>query len=220
MNKNYTKRSRSFNLVVYCGKRSLFKILRAYNDGISNYAFMEHDKDVFEDDTYDENDVLIHAKGDLKQPHIHLLIDFYHAHTFTAVKKMFTTEEDSPRVEFTSSRAVCFRYLCHLDNPEKYQYDYKDIVSSDIAYYEKFCKQGDKDDRDNIAEKIINDLLCNVPPAMLVSRYGRDFVIHMRQYEECAYKIQEWQFMHRNVEERSAPHLIEDDDEQLEIPFN
>lgn len=83
-------------------------------------------------------------KGDLEKVHIHLLIDFYDAHTFSAVKRMFTTVNDNPRCEPVSDRVQCYRYLIHKDNPEKFQYSKSNIVSDNIIYYEKLCVVGEK----------------------------------------------------------------------------
>lgn len=216
MSNSKSTRVRCWWLVLYLSRNELMRILMDNRDRIANYAFAYHDYDIYDDDVLDGSQNVIHKKGDLKKPHFHLLIDFFHGHTFTAVKKLFTTDDDAPRVEVTNSRKECFEYLIHRNHLDKFQYSYDIIVSPDIVYYEKFCKQGDKRENDNLAEEIINEILKGVSPRLLVARYGRDFVIHMRQYMDCAAEIRSWDLMHPK---KSLPELIPVPDEQLEIPF-
>lgn len=186
-------RYRPFTIVFYGSQAELMQIIRTYRPRIAHYAFITHDKDIYEEDLYNEDKTeLIHKKGDIAKPHIHFLVDFFNGHTLTAVKRLFTTENDKPRVDVIRDRAAQYRYLIHKDNPEKYQYNAEDIISDDINFYENICIVGDKVDSDNKAEMIINDLLRGISPRIMVSRYGRDFVIHMTQYKDCVEAIRNY----------------------------
>ena len=214
------QRYRPWTVVFYGTKRELFQILHTYECRIAHYAFITHDRDTYLEDVFESDKTTIkHAKGDLEKEHIHLIVDFFNGHTFTAVKKLFTTETDNPRVEVVGDRVAQFRYLTHKDDPEKYQYPDSDVISNDISYYENLCKHGDKKDTDNIAEQIVNDMLKGVAPRIMVSRYGRDFVIHYRQYQEMADSIRSWDFDSKvRMEARKAelePVQLEDQDENV-----
>ena len=215
-------RYRPFTIVFYGTQLELMGIIRTYRARIAHYAFIPHDKDIYDEDLYDEKkETLIHKKGDIAKQHIHLLVDFFNGHTITAVKRLFTTDNDKPRVDVVRDRAAQYRYLTHKDNPEKYQYNTADIISEDINYYEKICIVGDKVDGDNKAEMIINDLLRGVSPRIMVSRYGRDFVIHMKQYQECANEIRYYE-----ADEHIRQKILADENakkienEQLQCPFD
>ncbi len=216
-------RFRPFAIIFYGSQQELMRIIRTYRAAIANYAFITHDKDVYEEDLIDEKtNEYVHRKGEIEKVHIHILVDFFNAHTITAVKRMFTTELDKPRVEVIGDRVAQFRYLTHKDNPEKYQYSDSDIISYDINYYEKLCITGDKIDGDNKAELIINDLLRGISPRIMVARYGRDFVIHMNQYEYCAQAIRHFDSCESARKSYEAEQrLREQADKQLEMedPF-
>lgn len=217
------ERVRHFTLIFYGNEGELCKLLRVYSPRIAHYAYILHDKDCYLEDIFeDDKKTIKHNKGDIEKAHFHVLISFHHPHTFTAVKKLFTTEVDKPRVEVVRDMVAQYRYLTHKDNPEKYQYPDRDIESNDINYYEKLTIEGQKRDTDNIAESIINDLIRGVSPRLMVSRYGRDFIIHMKQYQECADLIKQYDFQ-QSVYEKNQK-LIEKEMEkvveQLECPFD
>lgn len=216
-------RFRPFAIIFYGTQEELIQIIRTYRESIAHYAYITHDKDVYEEDLIDEEtNEYVHRKGEIEKVHIHILVDFFNAHTITAVKRMFTTELDKPRVEVIGDRVAQFRYLTHKDNPEKYQYPDSDITAYDINYYEKLCITGDKIDGDNKAELIINDLLRGISPRIMVSRYGRDFVIHMKQYEECVQAIRFYDSHERALKSYEAEQRLKAQaDKQLEMenPF-
>lgn len=209
-----TDRSRHFTLVLYCSLNALQIILLNNLDCIANYAYILHDKDIYDDDVK-EGEEILHKKGDLKKAHIHMVISFYNVQRWSTVCKMFSTEEDNARVEVCNSRVAQYRYLTHADNPERYQYPKSSIVSNDINFYEKVQIHGDKKDVDNVAEKIIDDMLACVSPYLLCKRYGRDFIIHYRQYKDVVDAIRDYSSAHpkARMQTRQAIPLIEDDEE-------
>ena len=108
--------------------------------------------------------------------------------------------------------------MCHKDDPDKYQYPESDIISNDINYYEKLCLEGDKVDNDNKAESIIMDILKGVNPRIMLSRYGREYVINREKYRDYAQDIREYDCAER-LAAMDKPKFVEIEDEQLEIPF-
>lgn len=84
---------------------------------------MKHDKDVT-------------AAGELKEPHWHVVVRFSHAVPAKEAKEVLTTfgcKEAS--VQFRDSWTAVARYLCHLDDPNKTQYDPADVVEFGGADY-------------------------------------------------------------------------------------
>ncbi len=210
-------RVRPFTVIFYGSEIELKKILRDNRERIAHFAYILHDKCVYLDDLKDDNGDYVHRAGEPEKVHFHVLIDFYNAHTFNAVKRMFTTEVDNPRVEPVSDRVAQYEYLIHKNDPDKYQYPKSAIVSDDINYYEKLCVNGDRRESDNVAEQIVNDMLARVAPRIMVARYGRDYIIHYRQYMEIVDQIRYWDIEHPK-KEYDKPTLKEDDT-QMEIPF-
>ena len=210
-------RYRHFDLIVYCTENELFSMLHKYNDRISRYAFAKHDKDTFDSTVYeDDGKTVKHNQGELKKEHRHLTISLYNACTCTAVKKMFTTPEDKPRVDSVNDLSAVFRYLVHLDNPEKYQYDYDSIISNDITYYESLEKRGQMRDTDQNAVEIVSLIRKGVNPWLIAQKYGREAIIHYRHYKDFADSISLWEVDHPKRGEPPKLCVIEDDEQ---IPF-
>nr|WP_015237548.1 replication protein [Mycoplasma cottewii]AFY63026.1 plasmid replication initiation protein [Mycoplasma cottewii] len=78
-------------------------------------AYILHDKDI--------ND-----NGEPKKPHYHVIMSYTNGTTtFSNVRKI-TEALNAPEPQGIESVGGYYRYLTHKDNPEKYQYDEKDIV--------------------------------------------------------------------------------------------
>lgn len=112
----------SFSCVTYCTPEDCMNVLRQHD--IKAAWMMLHDKDVDDD-------------GKPKGKHLHFVIRTLNAHTFDAVRKWFNGVKDAEsgqqvnvRVEQTkgSSERGAVRYLAHLDNPEKAQYNPGEIT--------------------------------------------------------------------------------------------
>lgn len=75
--------------------------------------------------------------GEVKKAHRHIVIYFAGKKSYEQVKEI-TDAINSPRPEPVADiRGMC-RYLIHRDNPEKFQYDFKDIIchqGMDVADY-------------------------------------------------------------------------------------
>ena len=84
---------------------------RLQQEGYS-FAGILHDRDV------DEN-------GELKKPHWHVVISFRYQKTATAVAKLFGIAPNY--VQPASSKVGALRYLLHLDDPDKFQYEHSEV---------------------------------------------------------------------------------------------
>lgn len=76
-----------------------------------------HDKDELEDNS-----------GKTKKPHYHVIVCYGSPTTYNNVKSL-TDSLNSPIPQSLEQVRGYYRYLTHKDNPEKYQYDDKDIVT-------------------------------------------------------------------------------------------
>lgn len=83
-----------------------------------------HDKDVNED-------------GTLKKAHWHVLISFEGPTTINTVKKL-VEPLNAPEARKVGSARGLVRYMIHMDNPEKYQYDKSDIIGHNGADVESY----------------------------------------------------------------------------------
>lgn len=78
----------------------------------------------------------INATGEPKKPHYHVMVMFEGKKSEEQVKALFETI-GGVGLEVVESLRGYARYLCHLDNPEKAQYNPSDVVSiggSDYSY--------------------------------------------------------------------------------------
>ena len=97
-----------------------------------------HDKDVNED-------------GTPKKAHYHGILFFETLKTFEQVAELIKPLNGPiPQRPFGSKRN-CARYLCHLNNPEKYQYDEQEVSEFQSACYAEL-KQRDNDKYEVIGE--------------------------------------------------------------------
>ena len=77
-----------------------------------------HDKDVYDDGE---------QAGQPKKPHHHVILAYPGPTTYSVVCKLVQGELGQPSPQPLEAIRGGYRYLSHADNPEKYQYDAKDI---------------------------------------------------------------------------------------------
>lgn len=94
------------------------------------YAYCLHDKDVYEEDRYDEEDEtkLIHSKGQQKKPHYHLLVFLPNTTQIHIIKEFLNIPYN--RIQTVKSAKSAIRYLIHLDSYTKYRYQICDIKTN------------------------------------------------------------------------------------------
>ena len=144
-----TDKKRNWAFFVYPSKEYLDKIGTTY-DGADGYGTAPenwreilqqtglqcavsplHDKDKLED-----------GSGRTKKPHWHIIVAYSGPTSFNVVKKL-TDNLNSPIPQALEQIRGYYRYLTHKDNPEKYQYDSKDITTINgfnIADFEELTK--------------------------------------------------------------------------------
>ncbi len=72
-------------------------------------------------------DVNDKATGELKKPHYHCIIRFRSKKSFVQIKTEICDKVNGPIPQPVADFAMMVRYLAHMDDPDKYQYDKEDI---------------------------------------------------------------------------------------------
>lgn len=135
---------------------------------LKTYAFIIHDKDIRED-------------GELKARHFHLILTFKDTTTSQVVAKTLCVEE--PYVQkIRTSTSSAELYLIHKNNPEKYQYDPKDVVAN-FDYVEKYDGVEPIQNMKDIALKIEQGVIkpFNLFEYVSVDNYAK----HKNYYNSC-----------------------------------
>lgn len=145
-------RSRKIEIIVYKENVQDLDVLENYLKSTGNLYFISplHDKDVYEEGE---------KKGELKKAHWHLLLCFQNARFYNSVAKEFATygviEQNLNTVKCLNSAV---RYLCHLDNQEKAQYEIK-YIRTNCKDLEKYLKKKvEKLSQGEMAEILIQKL--------------------------------------------------------------
>lgn len=121
-----SKRVRHF-CAVYYQEDAAYVIERLkylYNCGdLRNYYLIQHDPDI-----------------DDKQTHYHMCIEYWEAHSLTAVQKHFGIKDKEQglregKVQVCSDFRKYLRYLIHLDDKYKKQYHWTDVECTDSMRY-------------------------------------------------------------------------------------
>lgn len=114
------------------------------NGDINFYAFILHNKDLTEE-------------GKPKKEHFHLMVDYNlktHKSSTAELTKLLKTEysiEDARVKKITNYKAFA-RYLIHKDNKNKYQYNKKEIITSDLTELEEMLdNSSDKTSKSDMA---------------------------------------------------------------------
>lgn len=111
-------RHRVFSLVLYKDTDSynfeeVIRNIKTYK----NYAYIKHDKDLKEDNTY-------------KKEHYHCILKLDNACTISALSKKIDVPDNY--IQNVRNERTMVRYLIHLDDPLKAQYNKNDIVASPV----------------------------------------------------------------------------------------
>lgn len=175
-------RVRKFCLISYIDRTAIERFLKRAS-WVQHWAICTHDKDTLED-------------GTQKELHTHIVLYTYNAKTSSAVRKIFDRysaelykDSDTPPQNTLCHECIDiiaqYRYLIHLDNPEKYQYDEQQRKVDDVHYwYNLEGTQGMTDKEENTAYAIFCDLRAGTSTEDMVIRYGREYGINSRRYKD------------------------------------
>lgn len=131
MKKNSPSRTRIYGCVVYADSAPSDWKEQISKEFVPCFISPYHDKDINPD-------------GTQKKPHWHVMI------LYDGVKTKEQFEEFRDRfggvgTEIIASKRGYARYLCHLDNPEKYRYNIDDVIEiSGADYKDTISRDSDK----------------------------------------------------------------------------
>lgn len=157
---------RNFSCVSYLSLEQLHDVLNRKSNQIKHYAYILHDMDK-------------EADGSPKQPHFHIIVCLVHSVNLTTFINWWSGYYDSDGmavntlVQCVGSVSLCYRYLTHKDDPDKYQYNDVLITASDPSYFE--------DERLCEADPVwaLVDMILSGKSLREVARIGgRDFIYH------------------------------------------
>lgn len=124
-----------------------------------------------------------HDKDD-GEPHTHLLIKFYRNQWVNKLLDYFHVDSVT---DCSNSVKARWNYLIHNSETcrqeNKYQYDIKDVLTNDFNYFNNLSGSVNTD---TSAINIVEDILSGCSERELITKYGRDYVIHRKQYILCA----------------------------------
>lgn len=91
-----------------------------------DYAYILHDKDFYLEDEYDKEGNLKHAKGEIKKPHWHVVINVGpNARWNTAIASELGITPNY--VEKCGKLDRALEYLIHFNEPDKYHYELDEV---------------------------------------------------------------------------------------------
>lgn len=179
------RRDRKFCLTTYIDKNALIKFL-SNAEWVQHWAICTHDKDLNDD-------------GTIKTLHTHIVLTTHCAKTNTAVQKIFdrlSTEIYGVDNMQNTFAMYCFdlvaqyRYLLHLDDKSKYQYEHIERIADDEFYWQKLENTAGSNGSENVALSIFIDLCNGVSTYEMICRWGKDFVYHLPMYERAVQRHQ------------------------------
>lgn len=122
MSKN--ARSRRFCFLLYPEDETHVKALNIIKEKYK-YAYILHDKDVYDENVYDEEKNILHGEGELKKAHYHVIVEFVNPRYKSGLCKTLGIEENY--CQTCGDKKLMLTYLIHFDIPEKYQYDKNEV---------------------------------------------------------------------------------------------
>lgn len=154
-------KTRKFSLVSYLPREKIEAIININDRMISRYAYILHDKDKDE------------------QPHFTIILYTYQATTISAVRRWFYLVDSSQNTlaQAIKDETNAYDYLTHANDPDKYQYNVKEITSKGFNFFHP-------EEDDDRSYKILTELYLGVPLMELARRYKKDFIYRYRAYKE------------------------------------
>lgn len=177
------KRTRRFCLTTYIDENAIYPYLNRLQ-WVQHFAFIVHNKDKNED-------------GTTKEKHTHILLYTFEAKTASAIKKNFDNfsaeyykdkeqEVQNTLVQECHDIVSQWRYLIHLDDKDKYQYDKQDIVCDDLSYWNTLDRtNGMIDHSKNYGLAILDDYLSGTDCYTMAQRYGKEWIYHIAHYQNA-----------------------------------
>lgn len=204
--------SKNFNIVAYQEHFNNTEIFHNYIE----YLFPQiphvisplHNHDVFDSDeeVLDKEGKVIysHKKGDTKKPHYHAIICFSSSRSLSKIRELFL----NCMVQITASLPGSTRYLCHLDDSDKYLYDEQDVMSYHGFDYEKQKAKGvsDEDKLNMLCAIALNNDIKSLP-ALIAFLFNSMELNYLLQFlSKKTFFMKEF-FNSLALDEEKRPHL-------------
>lgn len=180
--KTYDRKSgRLFAVMTYASMDFICSVMKQRKETVKYWCAITHDKDVDE-------------KGDLKITHNHLILETFNPSTIGTIRNwfFFATDENGESVttlaQLVKFRKLAIDYLTHEHDPTKFHYSKENIVN--LTDSVNFSAVEPRNDEDTVLN-VIDDMLRGLSTFQLVRRYGRDFVIHYRNYKMILQDIED-----------------------------
>lgn len=136
----------------------------------------------------------INADGSPKKPHYHVMIVFDGPRTPEQAERILTQiGAANGEVKALNSITGYARYLCHLDNPDKYQYNQDEVVALAGAEYDAYINRSE--DRQQTLREIQEFIdKYAIYSFAALQRYARlnNKVWFRHMNENCAYAVKEY----------------------------
>lgn len=204
--------SKSFNVVAY---QEHFKDFETFHNYIE-YLFPQvphiisplHDSDRFDSDVERKNEagdiIYSHKKGDLKKPHFHSIICFSSTRSLNKIRSLFPNCE----VQVTASLPGSTRYLCHLDDKDKYLYDEQDIkIYHGFDYEQQKAKGLSEEDKLNMLCAIALNNEIKSLPALIAFLFNSPNLNYLLQFlSKKTFFMKEF-FNSLALDDEQRPHL-------------
>lgn len=147
------------------------------------WAYCYHDKDL--DD-----------RGEAKTPHTHITLYTYSRKTASAIEKNFDrldaqtrsegAQPEKTHVEIMRDTTIAWRYLRHLDDPDKYQYPENERICNDKGWWLQYERtDGLNDSSNNSGLAMFMDRLNGATCLEMTQRYGKDWLYHQKHIDDC-----------------------------------
>lgn len=161
---------------------------RAKDSGIECCTIL-HDKDINESETSDDTEELGHTK----KAHRHWIFAFPNTTTFNHAFSVINKITNCDKVKGCSNIRGSYAYLTHKYDPDKYQYDSKDITHINGFAPENYfsLQAGEEDEAFQCIEKIIKeqdieeycDLIDYLGANFTdLARFARTHTLHIKAY--------------------------------------
>lgn len=125
MSQKKSTRTRNYACVVYPESAPVNWLEIIQESKVPCFISPLHDKD-------------INPTGEPKKPHYHVMVMYDSVKTREQAQEFFSSFGGTGCEPLKSSRGYA-RYLCHLDNPEKYQYDKQEVKAYGGLDYKYVC---------------------------------------------------------------------------------
>jgi len=141
MEKTKKIQSRTWGIIIPCEWENCMDIVYKAKQVAKYYYWIRHDNDSYNEP--DDNVENPHQPGELKKPHIHLLMTFNNSRDLKTVRNYFSEFERLKENSFEkiANAFGAKRYLIHADNPEKHQYEIFHVETNDRLFQNCFIQK-------------------------------------------------------------------------------